>query len=419
MTPNIHKRKYHPYVPLAFHLNILPAQALNELPRSTKYDWRKKDLEQLAGHEYAVQQQEQLHTLSVIASNKHLLAINKALVKAMAIGRFIRNYRDAIKIGREPVANCVIRQIKRITPVMGLRKALKWCQLPYAQWRKLLTQQICTRSPFLLCRRKHPSQLLSSEISTLVAACHDPAYRAWPLSSIYHQLVRTRKLFCSLGSFYKYAAKLVNRPALPKSRRKHHHCGIRAEKPLQTLHADITLFRTTDGTINYIYFIQDNYSRAVLQYAVSTTKQAATLINMIRTVYNEYLENSFTPLTLITDGGAENKPIRNYFVNELPPLEHLIAQKDIIFSNAMIEHLNKTIKYRYLYQQPVNNLQHLEKMLQHAVHDYNNRPAHVLLGLTPLEALNNSTPDLNNTREAIRNAASNRIIINKADRCCL
>lgn len=419
MSNSTYKRQYHPYIPLAFHLCILPEQALQQVPRSTRHYWRKKDIQQLTGYEYVIGQQDVLSTLSLIASNKHLLAVNRALLKIIAISRYISKNIQGIKLVRIPIINCLMKQVSSIIPLMGLRKTLRWCNFSYAQWRRLLNKQLCARSPFQLCRRKHPAQLLNKEIDVLTNTCIDPAYTAWPLSSIYHQLIRAGQLYCSLSSFYKYCAKLVSRPALPKNRRKNHCTGIRAENPLQILHADITLFRTADGAISYIYFIQDNRSRSILQYAVSNQKKASTLIELIRNVYHQYLVPSSSPLTLLTDGGTENQYVKQHFATAVPPLEHLIAQKDIIFSNAMIEYLNKTIKYRYLYQQQINNLQHLEKILEQAVHNYNNRPVHILNGLTPLEVLNNTAPDLHHTKENIQKAIRNRININKAGDCCL
>ena len=419
MKSSIHKRQYHPYIPLAFHMRMLPEKLTQQLPRSTKHYWHKKDLQQLTGYEFAIEQQDTLNTLSVIASNKHLLTVNKVLIKIIALSRYISKNAHGIRSGRTSIVNCFIKQVNSISPVMGLRKTLHWCKFSYAQWRRLLNKQLCTRSPFQLCRRKHPAQLLNKEINLLSSTCIDPAYAAWPLSSVYHHLVRTGQLYCSLSSFYKYSAKLVSRPALPKSRRKNHCQGIRAENPLQILHADITLFRTTDGAISYIYFIQDNRSRSILQYAVSKQKKASTLIEMIKNVYHQYLVPSSLPFTLLTDGGTENQAVKQHFATAVPPLEHLIAQKDILFSNAMIEHLNKTIKYRYLYQQQIQNRQHLEKILKQAVHNYNNRPVHILNGFTPLEVLNNNTPDLNHTKENIQKAVRNRININKAGDCCL
>jgi len=320
MKTSLHKRQYHPYIPLAFHLRILPEKFTQQLPRSTKHYWRKKDLQQLSGYELAIEQQDTLNTLSVIASNKHLLTVNKALIKIIALSRYISKNAHSIRSGRTPIVNCFIKQVNSISPVMGLRKILHWCKFSYAQWRRLLNKQLCARSPFQLCRRKHPAQLLNREINTLTSTCIDPAFAAWPLSSIYHLLIRTGQLYCSLSSFYKYCAKLVSRPALPLSRRKNHCKGIRAENPLQILHADITLFRTADGAISYIYFIQDNRSRSILQYAVSTQKKASTLIELIRNVYHQYLAPSSSPLTLLTDGGTENQSVKQHFATAAPPI---------------------------------------------------------------------------------------------------
>jgi putative transposase len=419
MTSYIHKRQYHPYIPLAFHLQILPQQALLQIPRSTKYYWRKKELHSLSGAEYANSQDEFLNTLSLIARNKQLLSANKALLKVIALIKFVIKYKGAIKAGRSAINSCLLSKVKDISSVIGFHKTLKWIGFSYSQWRRITNKQLCAHSPFLLCRRKHPAQLLTSEITTLTNACYNQTYKAWPLSSIYHQLIRTNQLYCSLGSFYKYCAKLVIRPNLPKSRRTNHSKGIRAEKPLQILHADITLFKTIDGTQYYIYFIQDNLSRAVLQYSFSNQKLASTLIMLIKKVYEQFLqENAESPI-LLTDGGAENKLIAKEFANTIPPLEHLIAQKDVIFSNSMIEHLNKTIKYRYLYQQQIENGQILEKILDQAIDNYNNRPVHILQGLTPLEVLKNTKPNLQNIKENIQQAAKTRIFINRSDSCCI
>lgn len=161
-----------------------------------------------------------MSTLSLIASNKHLLAVNRALLKIIAISRYISKNIQGIKLVRIPIINCLMKKVSSIIPLMGLRKTLRWCNFSYAQWRRLLNKQLCARSPFQLCRKKHPAQLLNKEINVLTNTCIDPAYTAWPLSSIYHQLIRAGQLYCSLSSFYKYCAKLVSRPVLPKNRRK-------------------------------------------------------------------------------------------------------------------------------------------------------------------------------------------------------
>jgi len=163
--------------------------------------------------------------------------------------------------------------------------------------------------------------------------------------------------------------------------------------PMQIIHADITEFRTSDHTKAYIFFIQDNFSRAILKYTLATNKKAEHLISMLKDILLQRTSSEQQQITMITDDGSENKNLTAHFSNNGVNLLHLIAQKDIIFSNSMIEYLHRTIKYRYLYRQPIENLDQLASALHAAVENYNNRPAHVLGGLTPLEVLNGSSPE--------------------------
>ena len=73
--------------------------------------------------------------------------------------------------------------------------------------------------------------------------------------------------------------------------------------------------------------------------------------------------SQFTPKNaqLIADGGSENN---NIYVDELltknpNTLTKLIAQKDISFSNSMVEAINKILKYNYLFPFGITSLQFL------------------------------------------------------------
>jgi hypothetical protein len=61
---------------------------------------------------------------------------------------------------------------------------------------------------------------------------------------------------------------------------------------------------------------------------------------------------------------------------------------------------------------------HVRIEVQLAITDYNNRPAHALNGLTPLEALSNQQPNLQIRTQMIQEAAKQRIQYNKTDNCC-
>lgn len=102
----------------------------------------------------------------------------------------------------------------------------------------------------------------------------------------------------------------------------------------------------------------------------------------------------------------------------MPVITHLIAQRDIEFSNSMIEAANKQLKYRFLYHQHIPDHASLAIYLQQAVEDYNNRPHDVLNGLTPLEVLDGKVFDKEAFHQQTGQAKNVRIVENKKAGCC-
>ncbi len=410
------RQRYHSILPFAFYCSLLTQPQLRSIPRSTRYYWHKRNQMVLfdAGlSEHA----EHLTTLQAIANHRQLLKLNKALLRAIALTRFIGKNTAAIKSRQQNAMKVVVNQFQKVSVTTGLRLACEVTGIGYRQWLKMRATTICSHSPFGSCRRKHPAQLLNSEIRAIVKTCHDPYCLHWPLASLYYKALRAKEIACSLVSFYKYAALLVKRPPPPPSRRKHHCKGIRSSRPFELIHTDITQFTTANGTRSFIYLVQDNFSRAVLEHRVETERKAKHTIGLIRKVLamKEAAHNTGN-LQILSDDGVENKPIRKVLTGS--SLTHLVAQKDISFSNSMIEYLNRTLKYQYLYQQAITTLGDLEQAIDDAIKDYNNRPAHALLGLTPLESLNNQEPDTEALSSYIQSAARKRIILNKSVDCC-
>lgn len=122
----------------------------------------------------------------------------------------------------------------------------------------------------------------------------------------------------------------------------------------------------------------------------------------------------------MTDDGSENFGMVQNLINESenPRLQHIIAQRDVEFSNSMIEAANKNLKYRFLYHKHIAGYNELCKYVQQAVDDYNNRPHHALSGLTPLEVLNGKTIDKGSLHKEMMVAKAERIAKNKNEMCC-
>ena len=116
--------------------------------------------------------------------------------------------------------------------------------------------------------------------------------------------------------------------------------------------------------------------------------------------------------------GVENKGEVNDFLL-LPDVDikKLVAQKDIIFSNSMIEAVNKRIKYDFLFTKDLADFENTLSFLETAIPQYNQKPHHALHGLTPLEVQNGSTPDRNRFKENILKAREARIKENRNFNC--
>src|ERR1700686_2969367 len=93
------KTSYHPYLLVAFHLNCLPKNILQIIPRSTKFDWDHRDIQDSFGYDWFLENKDLFHTLKMVAINKKLLKINKAFLRVIAIIRFTATSVNFIQQG--------------------------------------------------------------------------------------------------------------------------------------------------------------------------------------------------------------------------------------------------------------------------------------------------------------------------------
>jgi putative transposase len=213
-------------------------------------------------------------------------------------------------------------------------------------------------------------------------------YRYWPVCSIAWYALRENILTISLSTWYHYIRKLgLNRPFIPS--KKTYKEGIRAQAPNQIWHADITIVKTLDGKKNFLYLIMDNYSRFILNWRIETKVSAFYRLQTIQHAYALISKTNRESIQLIVDGGVENnnKTIDGFLSTDGVSVEKLIAQKDIQFSNSVVEAQNKLIKYRYLFKKDYCDIHALRDGLTWIIEDYNRKRPHISLnGATPFEA---------------------------------
>ena len=174
MQPNSTKTCYHPYLLVAFYINCLPENILQIIPRSTKYDWDKREIQNSFGYDWFLENKDLFHTLQLVAINKKLLKINKAFLSIIAIKRFMKVNAAGIKAGRILMKTVVIKNIQKVAATIEVRQALKYLSLNFQQYAKLKRNIGCVSSIFNLCKIKHPSQLLQKEIEAIKTYCLEP-----------------------------------------------------------------------------------------------------------------------------------------------------------------------------------------------------------------------------------------------------
>ena len=161
------KASYHPAITVAFFLNCLPNDLLQRIPRSTRFDWQQKEISTHFGYDWFCQNQQLFQTLRHVSANKRLLQINKALIRIIAIKRFITTYAGSVKQKLLPVTQTTLHNIAKVSSIFGLTKTLRFLQLPYSSYLKLRKTARCNLSPLNLCIVKHPAQLLKKEIAII------------------------------------------------------------------------------------------------------------------------------------------------------------------------------------------------------------------------------------------------------------
>ena len=139
----------------------------------------------------------------------------------------------------------------------------------------------------------------------------------------------------------------------------------------------------------------------------------------LRNVYTNYLLEEEEPVTtLLVDDGIENKGlVCSAIESQEIKINRLITQKDIHFSNSMIEAINKRIKYDFLFRNELLDFEQTRRFLETAVEQYNNRPHSALYGLTPIEVFLGDKSDKTRFKNQIEQAKIQRKAENLALSC--
>ncbi|MDV6237869.1 DDE-type integrase/transposase/recombinase [Leptospira ellisii] len=411
------KNSYHTALLFKTQLNLLSPLEKKIIPKSTRYDWKNRNLSEMIGYDPNDPIFKDLNLYKKALDSKTFM---KTLKSLFSVYSFYDSLSEAIR-GKRRIWNDrkkeIVAIVTRIAPSIGLKRACRFLKVSVQRYYKWKSEIFCNSSLFGLCRKIHPKQITIQEQKIIARYLKNPEFFHWPLRSIFYKILKDGAAFLSLATFYKYARVLVpKREVIRKARRK---IGIRSTAPLLLLHMDTTILRVQDGSKVYIHFIMDNFSRTILGWKASLEWKSVNTVLNLREVCRKF-NLFYKPIQLLCDDGSENAgKVDAFLKTEGPFIKKLIAQVDIIFSNSMIEAVNKKMKYEFLFPKKPFSFQDVIQTLEAAVPQYNARPSGVLFGYSPYEVLNGAIPDPLRFSDQINTAASIRPKVNKEDACGL
>jgi len=327
---------YHTNLVLLHHFDALSIDYKSTIPNSTLSNWKRKNINELIGCNTLYDND--VSVLKEIAKNKKLLRAAKALYFLFSVisqlFNHAQNKAELLRLHK----TTILKTIERIQPILGSKRILKSMGLTASKMYYWIEKKKCDNSLFQLCQSRHPHQLLHAEVDTVKNYLLDDRFENWSTLSIYYQALREKAVYMGISTWYKYANRLGIKNKFFKLYRKR-EIGIRASRPFQILHMDVTIFKPLDQSRVYIYFIVDNFSRAILNWKASLQYSSTIALDVLKEVIQKH--DIAIDTTLVTDGGPENHGEVSKFISGKENIKQLIAQKDIIQSNSMVEAVNK------------------------------------------------------------------------------
>ena len=248
------RQQYHTLIKQLVKAGNCPEYILQQIPYSTKYNW-------INNTNIDLYQDFDLNDINRL--NELLLRVQQFPKLYFTIARYQAVFGLLFKQSGVFFAtlrhhkSLVVNIIYRLAFYFDLHTICRWFRISIFTYREWKTEVLlpCTASVLKKCLVNKPNQLLAEEVEAIKALLTAPSYC--------HLARRQHQVFASLATWYKYNQLFEWRKHL-KRFRKPKYDALRASHPNEYWHADVSLFRTRDGALAYIYVVMDNFSRKVL-----------------------------------------------------------------------------------------------------------------------------------------------------------
>jgi putative transposase len=176
----------------------------------------------------------------------------------------------------------VARAVQRAVQAMPVRLALRAIGLSsarYHAWQR--AESVCELGDENSCPKTHPSRLTAKEVRKMRDMVTSGDFRHMSTRALALHAQRIGRVFASPGTWWRRARlhgwvrpRLRVHPPKPK-------LGIRASRPNELWHIDVSLIRLLDGTRVYIHGVIDNFSMKLLAWEVATKLDPTTTCRVL------------------------------------------------------------------------------------------------------------------------------------------
>ncbi len=417
------KRNYHPLVLYFYFTNQLSKEQIKQIPKTTIFYWQTIKKDELFGNDwFSVFNNEQADFFK-IQQHKFTFKCLRAVLKILKCFCFIQEQcLDFKKVMRKNYTQ-ITSSIDYLKPKIGLLKACKLFSISTQQFYSWKNKKYCKHTPFHFCLKKHPFQLTLKEFSIIRNAFENLPYTFLPKVTVYYNLMNSNLIHCSLSSFYKYAALLVDlkstisKPSLSTN-------IFRSTRCFEYLHIDTTFINTIKDGYHRIVFVKDNFSKAILHFAIVANGKSEFIAKVLKETFEKHhLYDLTKAINIVSDKGTENKGEVLNWIDEVSQ-SHLVYKKTVgengfMFTNNEVESSFSIFKNQFAKNRIFITTSDLLNTLEEFLY-YNNeiRYPKSLYGLHPKQILLGEQIDKHHFTPLLKLARDARYQTNKSMNDC-
>ena len=312
-----------------------------------------------------------------------LLAITRLffLVVRLSAGR-LNDTRLPDGADKQNVLDAITRA-RRVLPLAVALRVLGLSPSRFHSWKR--PDRLCRLADLSSCPRTNPTQLTPDEIRAMHDLTTSPDHRHLSIRGLALHAQRVAKVFAAPATWGRLIRergwlrpRLRVHPATPKD-------GLRATRPNEFWHIDVTVIRLLDETRVYLHAVIDNYSRRILAWTVATRLEPETTCAVLVKA-GEGLDLASTPATVVADSGVENVNGAVDALLRLGMLRRVLAQVEVTYSNSMFEAFWRSLKHQWLFLNTLDTLAAVERLVAFYVDQHNRvMPHSAFQGQTPEE----------------------------------